>query len=149
MKRFLDSLNVHVQESKKDLQDVHSRLFEVTNQYKTLSKTATLRLNQRTIKKRARTVASTSKNVYAYNMEMSRNQLNGQKNKIHYTPASQYPVPMQPRLFKPTVNSFNAERVAKLAEMRPLKVETNEIPDIPDDSSKLPTIEIEKLCKKE
>ena len=139
MKRFLDSLEVHVNEAKDDLTKVHSRYVEVTNQYKTISRTAHSRLfeTNRPLRPRAHSVA-TKKPYISRSYEPRRPQ------KPKYIPASQYPVPMQPRLFKPTVNSFNAERVAKLSEMRPNKVQVEDMP-LPDDSAKVPTIDIEQL----
>ena len=140
MKRFLDSLQVHVNEAKDDLTNVRSRYLEVSNQYKTISKTAHSRLLDTTRQYRPRARSVVNRKPY-----ISRSYEPRKPQKPKYIPASQYPVPMQPRLFKPTVNSFNAERVAKLSEMRPNKVIIEDLPDLPDDSSKVPPLDIEQL----
>ena len=139
MERFLRSLDVHVKESKRDRSDVRSRFSEITDQYKNLSKTATSKLLEKVPAVRTRAQTMLNKKTYNYNATER------QTSKPKYIPASQYPVPMQPRLFKPKVNSFNAERVAKLAEMRPVKVVFEEEPPIPDDSNKVPVIDIEHI----
>lgn len=147
MKRFLDSLKVHVDESVNDHKLVTQQFNDINVQWKTLSKTVDRSINEslRPKKKRSHSVANKHTNVYNQWLQYEQE---AQKPKPKYTPASQYPVPMQPRVFKPVVNSFNAERVAKLATMRPIQVRAETPPEIPDDSAKVPKIDVECLAKK-
>lgn len=145
MKRFLDSLKVHVEESVNDHQTVTQQFNDINVQWKTLSRSVDRSINQSMRPKKNRSHSVSAKHTNVYNQWLQYEQQKQQKPK--YTPASQYPVPMQPRMFKPSVNSFNAERVAKLSTMRQIQVRVETPPEIPDDSSKVPKIDVEPLVK--
>ena len=134
MQRFLGSLKVHVNESKTDLKYCKHKTDELNDEFKQIRSKVNKTISYNNFKKKnftktIRTISKTQKNI---------------QNEIKYIPASQYPAPMQPILFKPKLQQSLVEKIFILNKN---KHNSNEI-IINDDSKKLPSIEIDHISIK-
>ena len=127
MKRFLGSLHVHVDESKNDLRDVHKKASELEEEYSRIRKNVNRSITYRSFKPRYIDLDSS-------NVSSRKSVSQVIKEKPKYIPASQFPLPMQPALFKIKLHAINADRFVKRAKNNDMRLvntfNDNTLPEI-------------------